>query len=58
MVERYSAGKLLLIIVIVLTFGSNLRFLKEKIQSCYPYNIILTSYIFEWLYRGGALALD
>ena len=57
MVERYSASKLLLIIVIVLTFGNNLHFLKEKIQSCYPCNIILTTYIFEWLYKGGAMAL-
>ena len=57
-VERYSASKLLLIIVIVLTFGNNLHFLKEKIQSCYPCNIMLTTYMFEWLYKGGAMALD
>lgn len=40
-----------------MTFGNNLHF-KEKIQSCYPYSIILTTYIFEWLYKGGAMALD
>lgn len=58
-VERYIASKLLLIIVIGLTFGSHLHFFTlkrvEKIQSC-SYNVTLATYILEWLESRGVTA--